>query len=139
MIKHLTKPTWAIHFLVLVFLMTFGSQVSAKDILVGGAFECESTQAMRIEPFDEKYQRESKQTFTLIVEAQKVRFLAKDGGYLNGETLGKKYHQPHLLSAYNDSTSFTLERKENGQRFRFHYVDAMFSRSYVMFGYCRKY
>jgi len=38
---------------------------------------------MRIDPFDEKYQRESKQTFTLIVEAQKVRFLAKDGGYVN--------------------------------------------------------
>ena len=137
--KHLTKLIWAIHFLVLAFLMTFGFQVSAKDILVGGAFECESTQAMRIDPFDEKYQRASKQTFTLIVEAQKVRFLAKDGGYVNNVTLGKKYHQPHLLSAYDHSSSFSLERTQNGKRFRFHYVDAMFSRSYVMFGYCRKY
>jgi hypothetical protein len=137
--KHLTKPTRAIHFVVLAFLMTFGSQVSAKDILVGGAFDCESTQAMKIKPFDEKYQKASKQTFTLIVEAQKVRFLAKDGGYVNDVTLGKKYHQPHLLSAYSDFASFTLERKENGKRFRFHYVDAMFSRSYAMFGYCRKY
>ena len=124
---------------MVVALISFTVVADAKDILVGGAFECESTQAMRIEPFDEKYQRESKQTFTLIVEAQKVRFLAKDAGYVNGVNLGKKYHQPHLLSAYSDFASFTLERKENGQRFRFHYVDAMFSRSYVMFGYCKKY
>ena len=126
-------------FMIAIALINLTVGANAKDILVGGAFECESKQAMRIDPWEEKYQRESKQTFTLIVEAQKVRFLAKDGGYVNGETLGKKYHQPHLLSAYSDSTSFTLERKENGQRFRFHYVDAMFSKSYVMFGYCRKY
>ena len=126
-------------FMIAIVLINLTVEANAKDILVGGAFECESTQAMRIDPFDEKYQRESKQTFTLIVEAQKVRFLAKDGGYVNDVTLGKKYHQPHLLSAYSDFASFTLERKENGKRFRFHYVDAMFSRSYVMFGYCRKY
>jgi len=125
--------------MIAIVLINLTVEANAKDILVGGAFECESTQAMRIDPFDEKYQRESKQTFTLIVEAQKVRFLAKDGGYVNDVTLGKKYHQPHLLSAYSDFASFTLERKENGKRFRFHYVDAMFSRSYVMFGYCRKY
>ena len=125
--------------ILLAFLITFASQGNARDILVGGAFECESTQAMRIDPVDEKYQRESKQTVTLIVEAQKVRFLAQDGGYVNGVTLGKQYHQPHLLSAYSDTTSFTLERKENGKRFRFHYADAMFSRSYAMFGYCKKY
>ena len=126
-------------FMIAIVLINLTVGANAKDILVGGAFECESTQAMRIDPFDEKYQRESTQTFTLIVEAQKVRFLAKDGGYVNDVTLGKKYHQPHLLSAYSDFASFTLERKENGKRFRFHYVDAMFSRSYAMFGYCRKY
>ena len=126
-------------FMIAIVLINLTVGANAKDILVGGAFECESTQAMRIDPFDEKYQRESTQTFTLIVEAQKVRFLAKDGGYVNDVTLGKKYHQPHLLSAYSDFASFTLERKENGKRFRFHYADAMFSRSYAMFGYCKKY
>ena len=126
-------------FMIAIVLINLTVGANAKDILVGGAFECESTQAMRIDPWDEKYQKEPKQTFTLIVEAQKVRFLAKGGGYLNGTVLSKMYHQPHLLSAYSENSSFSLERKENGKRFRFHYVNAMFSRSYVMLGYCKKY
>ena len=123
----------------LAFLMTLSSPIaaSAKDILVGGAFECESMQAMRIGPYEEQYESERQQKFTLLVEEQSIRFLSK--GYVNSTDLVKKHHQPHLLSAYSDFASFTLERKQDGQRFRFHYVDAMFSRSFVMFGHCRKY
>ena len=125
--------------MMVVALICFTVVADAKDILVGGAFSCESTQAMRIDPWDEEYQNQPKQTFTFLVDAQKVSFLAKGGGFVHGVTLGKKYHQPHLLSAYDYFTSFSLERKQNGQRFRFHYTWTAFSRSYVMFGYCKKY
>ena len=42
MTKHLTKPIRAIHFMVLAFLMTIGSQVSAAEISkMGMSFVCE--------------------------------------------------------------------------------------------------
>jgi len=132
------KPM-AVRAMLFIASITVSGGVSAKDIVVGGAFECESTQAMRIEPVQERYEQESKQKFTVLIDEASIRFLSKVGGYLNEVSMQKQYHQDHLLSAYASNGAFSLERTQNRKRFRFHYVDAMFSRSFVMFGYCSGY
>ena len=112
---------------------------NAKDILVNGAFDCESTQVLRVDPFQEQYEKERKQTFTVFIDEYRIRFLSPDGSYLNGTNQKIRYHQDHLLSANGEFSAFSMERTLNRERFRFHYVDAMFSRSFVVLGYCKGY
>jgi hypothetical protein len=51
MTKHLTKPIWAIHFLVLAFLMTIGTHVSAAEtIMICDADEGEKQYYKHIKP-----------------------------------------------------------------------------------------
>ena len=114
MTHHITKPIRAIHFLVLAFLMTIGSQVGAEGFKEGDVFFCEienGSQAMGV--FDwvtVPYGAGDKFKFTIT--DNKLKFLGTSGWFFEAILHfdgSIKYNE--TIDAYDPQRIFILTNK----------------------------
>ena len=127
-----------IKFLLIIFSTILGSIVNAQDLLVGSYLDCRSVKAYRLWSTSEKYEQESDQLFIVRIDEKTLEFISNSAAYNAGIIIKKEYHQPHLLSGYDTSVTFSLDRQLEGNRFRFHFSSTMSSHIFTMFGYCKK-
>ena len=118
-----------------IIFMTFATQASARDIKVGSFLICESMDAMRVNSYNDFFQKAGQQKFMVKV-GQDTLYLSAQEGYLIGETtLKKEYHQSYFITGYDVSSNLSIERTED-TKFRFHYSSIMSMSMFTMFGYC---
>lgn len=123
----------SLHFLV--------SSANATDIKVGSYLNCTSSQAMRVTASTDRFYKEANQNFMIRVGRDNIEFSSSSGSYVSGMNIIKRYHQPHLVSGYSDTTSLSIERKgstlqRKGGKFRFYFSSTHFSSIFTMFGNC---
>ena len=83
MTKHLTKPIRAIHFLVLAFLMTLGSQ-AASYTFFSCRYNCPP--GSDIEACDKRFIHANGELFTVIKDGMKAIAQTPDGSFLGSPT-----------------------------------------------------
>lgn len=127
-----------IRFLLINFSIVLGSIANAHDLFVGSYLDCRSVKAYRLEYSSEKYEQEREQLFIVRIGEETLEFISNTVAYNAGTIIKKKYHRPHLVSGYDISTAFALERELEKNRFRFHYSSTMFTNIFTVFGYCKK-
>ena len=74
MIKHLTKPIRAIHFMVLAFLMTVGTQVSAATV-----YQCTGTVGNGYDHWKPEYKVYANRTITFAIQCNLWQRYAEGG------------------------------------------------------------
>ena len=131
--KHLTKPIQAIHFMVLAFLMTIGTQVIANigvgDVLYctsdGGAFAGNET--------DWTVSRWSEQKFKFKVESSDSLVFGDDGYFAN-QNMKIVFLRGNIMEANRGNVSLTIRSD-----LRFVYSEGNLFSAGILTGTCDKF
>ena len=114
------------------------THANENDIKIGSYFECQSIEAFTVNAPENSFKKQRQQNFTLRVGESSLEFVSSGASYNAGDRMSKKYHQPNLITGFNEKGAFAMDRTKVWNKFRFHYSSASLFNIFSMFGDCQK-